>query len=66
MKQCFFCTNNNKEIDYKDVEMLKGFLDPHARMTKHRRSGLCAKHQRQMEEAIKRARHMAILPFIVG
>jgi len=66
MKQCYFCTNNNKEIDYKDVETLKNFLDPHARLTKHRRSGLCSKHQRRLEEAVKRAREMALLPFIVG
>ena len=66
MKQCFFCTNNNKEIDYKDIETLKNFLDPHARVVKHRRTSICAKHQRKLEEAIKRARFLALLPFIAG
>jgi len=65
-KQCHFCTNNAKDIDYKDVETLKGFLDTHSRINKHRRTNTCAKHQRQLSEAIKRARFMGLLPFIEG
>ena len=65
-KACPFTAAGWKGVDYKDVETLKNFLDPHARLTKHRRSGLCSKHQRRLEEAVKRAREMALLPFIVG
>ena len=66
MKQCHFCTNNIKEIDYKDVETLKQFLDTHARIIKHKKTGLCSLHQRRVATAIKRARSLALLPFIVG
>jgi small subunit ribosomal protein S18 len=66
MKQCHFCTNNTKEIDYKDTETLKGFLDTHARIVKHRRTAICSLHQRKLTEAIKRARLLALLPFTIG
>lgn len=66
MKQCYFCTNNVKEIDYKDVEPLKNFLDAHGRIVKHRKTSVCSKHQRKLSEAIKRARFMALLPYLVG
>jgi len=62
--QCFFTTNNVKQIDYKDVDILKKFLTPHARMITGKRTGVCAKHQRQLAGAIKRARFMALLPFV--
>lgn len=66
MKQCHFCTNNIKEIDYKDVETLKQFLDTHSRIIKHAKSGLCSLHQRRVATAIKRARSLSLLPFITG
>lgn len=66
MKQCHFCTNNIKDIDYKDVETLKQFLDTHARIIKHKKSGLCSLHQRRVATAIKRARSLALLPFVIG
>ncbi|HQJ84046.1 MAG TPA: 30S ribosomal protein S18, partial [Candidatus Paceibacterota bacterium] len=53
-------------VDYKDVEILKSFLDTHGRINKHRRTGTCAKHQRQVATAIKQARFLALLPFIEG
>ncbi|MEA1929625.1 MAG: 30S ribosomal protein S18 [Patescibacteria group bacterium] len=62
---CPLCTSNKQQIDYKDVESLKRFLDPYGRIMKHRRSGVCARHQRKLATAIKRARLMALLPFIV-
>lgn len=65
-KQCHFCTGNAKVVDYKDVETLKNFLDTHGRINKHRRTGTCAKHQRQVATAIKQARFLALLPFIEG
>lgn len=65
-RQCQFCTNNVKEIDYKDVELLKNYLDTHMRISKHRRTGVCAKHQRALALAIKHARFMALLPYLAG
>ncbi|MBI2482451.1 MAG: 30S ribosomal protein S18 [Candidatus Vogelbacteria bacterium] len=66
MKQCYFCTNNTKTIDYKDVESLKTFTDSYGRIIKSRRSGLCSLHQRQLASAIKQARQLALLPFIAN
>ncbi|HAT68727.1 MAG: 30S ribosomal protein S18 [Candidatus Yonathbacteria bacterium RIFOXYC2_FULL_47_9] len=63
-QQCFFSANNVKLIDYKDTEILKKYLNPHARMIAGKRTGICAKHQRQLAQAVKRARFMAILPFV--
>jgi len=66
MKQCYFCTNNIKEIDYKDVDTLKNFIDSHSRISRRRKTAVCAKHQRRLATAIKRARFMALLPFLNG
>lgn len=62
--QCYFTTNNVKLVDYKDIDILKKFLTPHARMIVGKRTGVCAKHQRQLSQAIKRARFMALIPFV--
>ncbi len=64
MKQDFFTSNNLKFIDYKDIELLKKFLAPNARLLSRRKTNLTAKNQRKMEEAVKRARFMGLLPFI--
>jgi len=64
MKQCFFSQNNIKYVDYKDVELLKKFLNPHARMQGKKKTNVKARSQRQLSEAIKRARFMALLPFV--
>lgn len=66
MKQCHFCTNNIKSVDYKEVEALKKFIDPQAKILKKNKSGLCAKHQRKFSLAVKRARFMALLPYIAN
>ena len=66
MKHCYFCNNNIRHPDYKEVEVLKKFLDPHARMISKRRTGLCASHQRKLMTAVKRARFLALLPFIAS
>lgn len=66
MKQCHFCSNNIKEVDYKEVDTLKLFLDPHARIVKHRRTATCSRHQRRLTTAIKRARFMGLLPFLAS
>ena len=65
-KQCHFCTSGLREIDYKDVDTLKQFIDPHGRIVNHRRSSVCAKHQRKLATAIKRARFLALLPYIIS
>ncbi|MEK7614291.1 MAG: 30S ribosomal protein S18, partial [Patescibacteria group bacterium] len=51
-KPCYFNSNNIKHIDYKDVETLKKFINPHARMTSKRRSGVASKNQRKLSTAI--------------
>lgn len=62
-KQCHFCVNNIKDIDYKDAQNLRRFTSSYAKIAPRKRSGLCAKHQRKVAGAIKRARTMALLPF---
>lgn len=64
MKQCYFSQNNIKHIDYKDVELLKKFLNPHARMLARKKTGVTTKNQRKLAEAVKRARIMGLLPFV--
>ena len=63
-KHCYFSQNNIKHIDYKDTEVLKKFLNPHARLLARKRTGVSAKNQRKLDLAVKRARFMALLPFI--
>lgn len=63
-RQCYFCTNNIKLIDYKNTEMLKKFLDPYNRISPKKRTGVCAAHQRKLARAIKQARIIALLPFV--
>lgn len=55
---------NITHFDYKDVELLKKFVNPYARIQSRRRTGLSAKKQRELAEAIKRARFMGLLPYI--
>jgi small subunit ribosomal protein S18 len=52
-------------IDYKDVETLKRFLNPHGKIMPRRRTGLSASQQRSLATAVKRARYMALLPYII-
>ena len=54
-----------QRIDYKDVETLKKFLNPHGKIMPRRRTGLTALNQRALAQAVKRARFMALLPYIV-
>jgi small subunit ribosomal protein S18 len=63
-KVCIYCKNKNLVIDYKDVENLKRFVSPNGKISPRRVTGACAKHQRAVEQAIKNARIMALLPFI--
>ena len=63
-KNCYFTENNIKHIDYKDVDLIKKFLNPHARMISRKKTGVTAKHQRNLANAVKRARFMGLLPFV--
>ncbi len=63
-KQDYFKEHHIEYVDYKDVDTLKKFLTPHARIQAKRRSGVSAKSQRAVSMAIKRARFMGFLPYI--
>ncbi len=65
MKQDYFSANNIKYIDYKDIEILKKFLNPSGKIVSHKRSGLTSKNQRALTSAVKHARFMGLLPFVV-
>ncbi len=62
-KQCYFCVNDVDFIDWKDTEILKKFISPQYKITPRKKNGVCAKHQRRLTKAIKRARIAALLPF---
>ena len=62
-KICAFCADKSKNIDYKDNAKLRRFLTERGKIQPRRTSGVCAKHQRQLAMAIKRARVMALLPY---
>ena len=64
-KACRFCVDKVERIDYKDVSALRKFLTDRGKIYPRRTSSNCAKHQRQLAAAIKRARHMALLPYVV-
>lgn len=64
MKQCHFCTNNIRNIDYKDTQSLSKFVDAQAKILPRKQTSLCVKHQRKLALAIKRARFLALLPFV--
>jgi len=63
-RYCGFCVNQTKAIDYKDAQSLRRYTSSFAKIVPRRRSGVCATHQRMLAQAIKRARQMAILPFV--
>ena len=62
-KVCSFCVDKVQEIDYKDAAKLRKFITDRGKILPRRISGTCAKHQRQLTIAIKRARNVALLPF---
>ncbi|MDO8728772.1 MAG: 30S ribosomal protein S18 [bacterium] len=63
-KQNYFKENKITHIDYKDVETLKKFLTPHARIQSRKRSGIPAKFEHELALAIKRARFLGLLPYV--
>lgn len=64
-KVCVFCGKENNEIDYKDVNKLKRYVSERGKILPRRITGNCAKHQRALTVAIKRARHIALMPYTV-
>lgn len=62
-KVCRFCTDKGMTIDYKDARTLRNYLTERGKIIPRRIYGNCAKHQRQLTEAIKRARQIALLPY---
>ncbi|WOC31080.1 MULTISPECIES: 30S ribosomal protein S18 [Caproicibacterium] len=62
-KVCSFCVDKVESIDYKDVAKLRRFISERAKILPRRVTGTCARHQRELTVAIKRARHIALLPF---
>lgn len=63
-KVCKFCADTNLVIDYKEVKILKHFITERGKIVPRRISGTCAKHQRLLAGAIKRARNIALLPYV--
>ena len=63
-KICTFCTEKLEDIDYKDIPRLKKFLSERSKILPRRITGNCAKHQRTLTTAVKRARYIALLPYI--
>ena len=62
-KICQFCADKNIEIDYKQIDMLRRYVTEDGKIRPRRQTGACARHQRALANAIKRARHIALLPF---
>lgn len=63
-KVCAFCVDKIHEIDYKDVPRLRRYLSDRGKIVPRRVTGTCARHQRQLTISIKRARHLAFLPYV--
>jgi len=63
-KVCAFCVDRAEFIDYKDASKLRKYLSERAKILPKRVTGTCAKHQRELTVAIKRARHIALLPYV--
>ena len=63
-KVCVFCAEHIDYIDYKDVSRLRKFISERGKILPRRVSGACAKHQREVNSAIKRARQVALLPYV--
>ena len=63
-KVCSFCVDRVEEIDYKDVAKLRKYISERAKIIPRRVTGTCAQHQRELTTAIKRARHLALLPYV--
>lgn len=65
-KSCHFCKDKIEEVDYKNVDQLRRYMSDRGRIRNRRMSGACRRHQRQIAVAIKRAREMALLPYVAS
>jgi small subunit ribosomal protein S18 len=63
-KVCSFCVARAKTIDYKNFSKLQQYITDRGKITPRRKTGVCARHQRALAKAIKRARHLALLPYV--
>jgi small subunit ribosomal protein S18 len=63
-KSCFFCKDKVEEIDYKNVNQLRRYISERGKIRSRRITGACRRHQRQVAVAVKRAREMALLPYV--
>jgi small subunit ribosomal protein S18 len=63
-KVCSFCSDKIDTVDYKDPVKLRQYISERGKIDPRRKTGTCAKHQRAVSEAIKRARHLALLPYV--
>ena len=63
-RPCILCEQKISYVDYKDTQFLRRFMSPHAKILGRKRTGSCQKHQKLITQALKRARHMALLPFV--
>ncbi|MDR1697655.1 MAG: 30S ribosomal protein S18 [Erysipelotrichaceae bacterium] len=64
VRPCYFCENKLDSVDYKNIELLKQYIEINGKIKPRSATGTCARHQRMLAEAIKRARIMALLPFV--
>ena len=64
-KVCYFCEHKMDKVDYKDAYLLRRFMNSQGKIYPPKRHGTCAKHQRALTQAIKRARVMALVPFVI-
>lgn len=65
IRVCYFCVNGINDIDYKDTRILQKFTSSHGKLLPRRRTGTCLKHMRKFSLAVKRARTMALVPFVM-
>ena len=63
MTQCYFCSQNLNEVDYKNAELVKKFMSGQGKIIDPKFTGTCAKHQRRLAEAVKRSRILGLVPF---
>ena len=62
-RACYFCLNGLRDVDYKDIRVLQKLISGYAKILPTKKTGICAKHQRKLATAIKRARFMALIPY---
>ena len=64
-KVCVFCSDENQKIDYKDTNLLRKYISERGKILPRRITGNCAKHQRELTVAVKRARQIALIPYVI-